>query len=125
MTLRGKIAAGLTWGLWPIAAVGGGMALAVMHALAALLFAPYGKIGAGLRANAAWLAPFGLFVVWAGLSQFWSLYPDTPQTLKFAAGLLSFFGLCAGLRQAPAHLARAFLWAALAAAGGRDRHEPV
>jgi O-antigen ligase len=115
MKMRGTIATGLTWGLWPIAAVGGGMALALMHAVAALLLAPWGRIASGARANATWLAPFALFIAWAGLSQLWSLYPNTPQTLKFAGGVLSFVGLCAGLRQAPADVARRFLWAALVA----------
>lgn len=115
MNLRGKIATGLVWGLWAPAAVGGGMAFAALHALAALLLAPWGRITAGVRANWDWLAPFGLFAVWAGVTQLWSLNPTTDQSLQLAAGLLAFVGLCAGLRHAPPHIVRGFLWAAVAA----------
>ncbi|MFZ4069328.1 MAG: O-antigen ligase family protein [Caulobacterales bacterium] len=113
MNLRAKIGAGLLWGLWAPAAVGGGMALAPLQALAALLLAPWGAIRTAVRGHALWLAPIALFFAWAAISQTWSLFPTTMQTVKSAAGALAVLGLCAGLRAAPGPTARGFIWLAV------------
>jgi O-antigen ligase len=113
MNLRAKIGAGLLWGLWAPAAAGGGMALALLQALAGLLLAPWGAIRTAIRGNALWLAPIALFFTWAAISQTWSLFPSTIQTLKSGAGVLAVLGLCAGLRAAPGPAARRFIWLAV------------
>lgn len=99
---RAGWSAAALFALLPAGAVGGGMALAPLQALAGLIATPAPRNRPSVTGFLTAIAPLALFVLWATASLAWSPVHRPAQAARLAGGALTGALLIAGWSAAPA-----------------------